>query len=295
MIRSEEIDSTIQAAIRERYTQIFAPNAVLDPTTARVKAEGTKVWRQHVKRQSPRFWGAGAVLLFSWLSLPLLAPTNEGLGVLAFLSLSAAAVGIVVGTFQRVQKDLGRHVNSDVMRSASQWVALSRAEQLYCQAVAALVDVGATVSPEIQRDLLAQLNELLSSYRKLNTLLLRFSATSASDSISALQSELGALVEKRDAQSDPIARATMGQTIELCRGRLESAQRMRPAREQAEAQQELIVQTLGSIQASLARITGASVPSSSVDVSDLQRMVHEANLRARSVDEAVAEVLTLQG
>ncbi len=66
------------------------------------------------------------------------------------------------------------------------------------------------------------------------------------------------------------------------------------AREQAETQQELILQTLASVQASLARTSAAQAPPPRAELEDLQYCVTQANQQAHAVEEAVAEVLTLR-
>ena len=108
------------------------------------------------------------------------------------------------------------------------------------------------------------------------------------------QQEVAELTRRRDAQEDPTARATMEQSLALCTGRLEHARRVEPAREQVAAQQELILQTMASVHAGLARICAAGSTPAGVDVHELQESVAGVSRQARAVEEAVTEVIALR-
>jgi hypothetical protein len=293
MIRPEEIDPTIQNALKERLSQLFTQQAALDPTSARVRSAGMAAWKEAAKRYTAHYWAAGLMFASSILSLPLMGGINEGLGVLGFFGLAAGGMAVLIGTNRRLHRQLTQYVSPDVMRGAAHLVALSRAEKLYCEAVAALIDAGRTVGEGALKEILAQLNELLASYRKLEAPLQRYRAASASQSVETLEQELAELTLRRDAQEDATARATMDQSIGLCAQRLEHARRMEPAREQAEAQQELICQTLASMQASLARIAGAGSAPAATEVNELRDSVTAVNRQTHAVEEAVTEVMAL--
>lgn len=293
MIRPHEIDPAIQSALKERLAQIFMQNAALDPVTARVKSAGLKAWRDTAKRYATHYWGACALFASSLLGAPLIAPFNEGLWVMMMLGLNGLAIGLLVSAHRKVQGELTRYVNADVMRGASHLVALSAAEQRYCEAIAGLVDAGDTLGQAAQHEILTQLNELLASYRKLEAPLTHYRAASGSQSLPELEHELAGLTQQRDAQNDQTARATMEQSIALCRQRLEHARRIEPVREQATAQQQLILQTLASIQASLTRIAAADAAPLSADVAGLRESIHRVNQQTSSVEDAVNEVLSL--
>jgi len=293
MIRPDQIDTTIQSALKERLAQIFMQNAALDPVTARVKSAGLKAWRDTAKRYASHYWGACILFASSLLSAPLIAPFNEELWALALLGLNAVAIGLVVSAHRKVQGELTRYVNADLMRGASHLVALSAAEQRYCEAIAGLVDAGDTLGQAAQQEILTQLNELLASYRKLDAPLTHYRAASGSQSMEELERELAGLTQQRDAHHDQTARATMEQSISLCRQRLDHARRIEPVREQAAAQQQLIVQTLASIQASLTRIATADAAPLSADVAGLRESIYRVNQQTSSVEDAVNEVMSL--
>jgi hypothetical protein len=293
-IRPSEVDQTVQAALKERFAQIFAQNATLDPVAARVRGAGVQKWRETAKRFAGYLWSAGAVAASSFIALPVVGPTHKGAAVLMFMLLNGLAVGLVARGFARTQQELSRFVNADVMRAAAQLVALSRAEQLYCEAVAALVDAEAALGEAVQRDMLRHLNELLETYRKLEAPLRRHRAASGGAAVEELQRDLASLQQRRAAQENEAARETMDQSIALCSRRLETALALEPAREQAEAQQELILQTLASVQSSLVSIHASPAAPPAAGVEGLQESVLQVSRQARATEEAVAEVLGLR-
>jgi hypothetical protein len=293
MIEPSEIDPTIQGALKERLAQIFIQQTALDPLSARVKAAGLKAWRETAKQYAARYWGACGLFASSLLAMPVIAPTNEGIGVLTFLALNGLALGLVIATHRKVQGELSRYVSPELMRGAAHLVALSRAEIQYCEAVAALVDAGATLGETTQKEILAELNGLLESHRKLELPVKHYRSMSGSATVATLEQELAQLALKRDGQADPAVRATMDQSVAMCGQRLEHARRIEPLQQQAEAQQEFIVQTMASIQGSLSRIAGAGANPLPTEVAGLRETVHRVHQQTRSVEDAVAELQSL--
>lgn len=291
-IRPEEIDLSIQSALKERLSQIFVGQGAQDPLTARVRSAGTQKWRETFHRFPGYLWAGGLSLATGFFSFAVLEPTNEGLAILTWLSLTAIGTCFIIDAFTLTQQELTRFVSPEAMRGASHLISLSRAEQLYCEAVAALIEAAPVLGETVQGEILQQLNGLLESHRKLDIPIRRYAA-SASVSVETLEDEIAGLNRRREELTDAAAREMMDQSIALCGRRLEQAKALKPAREQAEAQQELILQTLASVAASLTR-TGA-VPSApvSAEVTELQESVTQANRRAQAVEEAVAEVMAL--
>lgn len=296
-LRPEDIDPTIQTLLKERMALIFQQQAPpTDPVSVRVRSAGTAAWKATAAKHKAYFWGAGLSWLAGVFALPAMeSGQGEGVAVLAFLGLSALAVSLVVTGFKKTNRELTQYANADVLRYAGAQLALSRAETAYCEAVAALIDAGSVLSDEVQRDVVAQLNGLLQNYRRLENPVRQAQAAMATQSIGALEQELAGLMSRRDAQTDSVARATMDQSVELCRRRLEASRAMEPARQQAEAQQELILQTMASVQASLGRTTGVNIKTPDLNLGELQQSVAQVSTHTRAVEEAVAEVVALSG
>jgi hypothetical protein len=291
-IRPQDIDQTIQAALKDRITQIFSPHAVPDPVTARVRAAGTQRWRETARKYTVHWWVAGTSLAASVMTPPIFAHIGEAAAGLSFLGFAALGAACFFTGFLRTQKELVQFVSPDVMRAASHLIALSRAEQLYCEAVAALIDAESWVGEAGQREILGQLNISLASYRALETPVRQLRAELGGSALETLEQELAALAARRDAAEDPGARGILDQSVALCARRLEHARALEPAREKAEAQQELILQSLATVQASLARTCAAPSADSDSEVDELRRSMQEMNRRAKAIEDAVAEVAT---
>lgn len=292
-LRPEDIDPTIQSLIKERMAHIFAQNAALGPVDARVRSAGTAAWKKTAAKYSGYFWGSAASWLTAMVSLPMIQSVNEGVAVLTLLGFSVLALTLMVSGFKKTNNELTKNASPDVLRFAAEMDSLNRAERAYCAAVAALIDAGSVLSEDLQREVSQQLNGLLENYRRLEEPVRRARAASGTDSINALEQELAGLMSRRDAQTDPNARETLGKSVELCRRRLEASRAMEPARQNAEAQQELILQTMASVQASLGRTTGVNVKPADLNLGELHQSVAQVNSQTRAVEEAVAEVVAL--
>ncbi len=294
-LRTEEIDSAIQGALKQRLAQIFSPAGAQDPTAARVRSEGLRAWRETARRHLRYFVAGGGSFAASWLAAPALAVVSGPAAALGFFGLMGLGVGLVIRGFQRTNRELSRFASADLLRGAAVLVALSRAEQLYCEAVAALVDAGAVLNEAVQREILQQLNALLESHRKLEGPVRQLRAASVGGAVEALEQEVAELAQRRDTHEDEAARRTMEQSIALCTERLNHARAMEPAREKAEAQQELILQSMASVQARLARIGTAGLPAPEADAEAVRESVTQVCQQTRAVEEAVAEVVALRG
>jgi hypothetical protein len=209
--------------------------------------------------------------------------------------MQALAGGLVSRAFLKTKDDLAQFANPEVLRQAGELIALSPAERLYCEGVASLIDAGPALTGSAQGEILVQLNDLLASFRKLDGPVRQSLAARGNQSIEGLQRELAEMVGRREAASDAKARATMDQSISLCSQRLADAMALVPARDQAVAQQELILQAMTSVHASLARMAVADSVTVRADVGELQRTVARVNLETRAVEDAVEEVLALRG
>ena len=279
--------------------QITSAQGGGEPGLARLRGEAISQWRETQRRNFYHFWAAAACFVGGFAFVPLLAPSGPGLTVTALVAMQALAVGLVHRGLRRTHEELAQFANPEVMRNAGELIALSPAEKLYCEGVASLSDAERTLTEAARGEILAQLNDLLSSYRKLDgpvrqSLAARAGALRA-QSIEGLEHELAELVRLRDASSDAGARATMDQSISLCSQRLSDARALAPAQEQAEAQQELILQSLAFVQASLSRMAVANSATLPADVGALQSTVTQVNQQTRAVEDAVNEVLALRG
>lgn len=294
-ILSRDIDPVIALALKERMAQLISAQSEAVPGAARLRSTGISKWRETLRRNSYHFWSAGACFAGGIAAIPMLAPSGPGLTVAALLGMQALAVGLVCRGLRKTNQHLTQFADPEVMRNAGELIALNPLERLYCDGVASLIEAEQTLSEKVQSEILAQLNELLSSYRKLDGPVRQSLAARGNQPLAGLEDELADLIRRRDAAFDATARATLDQGIELCTQRLADARTLAPAREQAEAQQELIMQAVASVRASLSRVALADSVTAQADVGELQRTVLQVNQRTRAVEEAVDELLTLRG
>ncbi len=293
-LRPEDIDPTIRALLNERFTQIFHQrNPPTDALSARVRSAGGAAWNKALAQNAEYFWGAG-IAFFGIMFGPALA-AQSGLAnplLVLLLSTGLSTAWTVMG-IRRVQRAMTSVINADVMRYAKESLGLSEGEKAYCDAAVALMDAGNVLGEKAQRDVIKQLNGLLDNYRRLEEPARRAQAASGADSIDALEQELAGLMARRDAQLDAETRAMMDQSVELCRRRLEASRAVEPARQKVEAQQELILQTMASVQASLGRTGGVNINAPDLYLGELRQSVDQVNTQTRAVEEAVAEVVAL--
>jgi len=273
--------------------QLVRTPAGTEPGAARLHSAGARRWREALRRNSYHFWTAGACFVGGFVAVPLLASQGPGLTVTALVGMQVLAAGLIHRGMHHANEDLTQLADPEVMRNAGKLIELSSAERLYCDGVGSLIEAEQALSESVQREILSQLNDLLSSYRKLDGPVRQSLAARGSQPIEGLEHEFSELVRRRDATLDAMARATTDQSVNLCAQRLSDARALVPARERAEAQQELILQALASVHASLTRM--ALADSVEADVGALQQTVAQVNRQTRAVEDAVQEVLTLGG
>lgn len=295
-IQSQDLDPTLARALSEWMAQLIAQPAMpVERGAARLRGAGLSTWHEAVRRNSYHFWAAGASILGGIRIIPALAPHGPGLTLVALLGMQSLAVGLVVRGIHKSRFDSTQYLSAELMRGAGELLELSPAEATYCAGVAALIEAGPALTEPARGEILRQLNELLSSYRKLDGPIRQYLAAGGNQPIEKLEQELAELVRRRDLQADATARATLDQSAQLCAQRLMDARGLSPAREQAQAQQELILQALASVHASLSRLTVADSVGAQVGVEELQRTISQVNRQTRAVEEAVNEVISLRG
>lgn len=288
-IRTDQIDPLIRDTFKERVAQIVQSSS-LDPASARIKsARNTSQWAA-MRKFSGYFVGGFSLILLSPLGIIL----GERLGEEGILGIVLCMIGggaaLLISGSARVMRDLNRYVDADAMRAAGSFAALTRTEQLYCEALGALIDAEPNLSEENRDELLRQINDLLAGARRLESVMQQQAAMTSGGSLEHLERELRSLEERRENQQDASARRIMDQSITLCAQRLEASRAMAPLLEQSEAQRELIHQTLASFRASLVRVQSAGAVSIECEAQELQGAVTQTYDQARAVEQAVEEL-----
>jgi hypothetical protein len=189
-----------------------------------------------------------------------------------------------------------------LLRELLSQVAHTRAERTYAETVLLLMERGMSKNAPREKEscsLLAQMNALMQAGRELEAQEKKLQSSAGGDQVAALQTEREELERRRDAATDPVARQALAQSLELCAARLDSARRLGPVRERVQAQQEVVAQTLLTLQGALVHRDAVpeggdaslSLPPVAARV---QEVITQINNQTRAVEEAVQEVMALR-
>lgn len=176
--------------------------------------------------------------------------------------------------------------------------ARSRAEKLYVDAVLTLVktDPAHLGGEGAARDILCQLNALLDGSHVVEKGRAEVRAAQGARPVEELEAEVTALYRQSEAATDSLARATLRQSADIARARLESIRSLSGIAERLDAQQEVVCQTLASVQTALARMRVAPSPAAdAAHVQEVSETVSRINAQTRAVEQAVQEVMSLRG
>lgn len=203
-----------------------------------------------------------------------------------------AAVGSLKGVLPRPSEQL-RHA----LVPSSAEGETSRAERLYGEVIYLLVSDAATVRGQQARRaqaLLKECNTLLATYYQVERETQRVRALLAQETARPYEdSERFRLSARFASETDPIARRSLRESLELCEERWESVQSLGPLLARLEAHQEVICQALALAQAALAREQAAPAALHAPDVSLLRQTVRGITQRTRAMEEAMTEMTDL--
>jgi hypothetical protein len=190
---------------------------------------------------------------------------------------------------------LRQSVSLDQMRSVFSKLTLSRAERLYCDTLLLLAEGEQKASTVDGPGILSNLNSLLDSSRNLETQRERILAALGAASVETLEQERDNLVQQTVASDDPVVRADLQTSRALCDARLEDARALERSLKRIDAQQQVVFQTLASVQSSLMRRQLSEAPLAVPEFTTLQQSVTEIGYQTRAVEQAVQEVVSLRG
>jgi hypothetical protein len=312
-IRWEQIDPRITAKVGAYIAQTRSSDAsVTEPQTTRRHIEPTS-GVQARNLPSERLEPAWTILSFFAALFVVFLYLNACLNLMnpiATTMLSALPVGLVgistmAGIVEGGRGTSGTRLRGRVapldahLRQAFARTATTRAEQLYSDVVVllALPPTPETASLmgrrdySLRHDLLKQCNALLTDHFRLAVH--RQHVLHLIDNGNALaqaEREEQRLRTRRDAESDPVARRSYSESLDLCRERVEAVRGLAPILTRLEAHDELICQALSLAQTALTRAQTAPVALQSPDVEGLRATVRRVLNQTRAVEEAVAEL-----
>ena len=194
---------------------------------------------------------------------------------------------------QRVD-DLDGSMTSEEVRAACSVINAMRSETSYFESIALILEIGAQLDAQTGKDILSELNVLIAQARQLQAHRDNLRAAINAESADALVAQREDLRTKLSRTTDEAARQAIEQSIELLETRCQVAQTLQPSLERVEAQQEVIRQTLASVQSSLARMKVAPDALTAPDIAVIQSSISEVTGQTRAVEQAVQEVMSIR-
>jgi hypothetical protein len=273
--------------------------------------------RQHPHTREREAQLAARTVLQRTSTAPLVLRFASSVGV-GFLTLFLVAGGINSGTIpgplviaapalggltywlswwvnkqQRVD-DLENSMTSEEVRAAGSVMNATPCETSYFESIALLLEIGAQLDARTGTDILSELNVLIAQASQLQAHRDNLRAAINAESADTLVAQCEDLRTKLSRTTDEAARQAIEQSIELLETRCQVAQTLQPSLERVEAQQEVIRQTLVSVQSSLARMKVAPDALTVPDISVIQSSISEVTGQTRAVEQAVQEVMAIR-
>ncbi len=214
-----------------------------------------------------------------------------------FVTVLAAGTGLGTWWAQKASPKQRLHeaITLEEMRAVLPLLTLNRAERIYCDALLMLRRIEEREGTEpMFREMLSQLNELLASYRQLESRRLSLLPIMGMLSVTELEREFGELGQRLDNTQDSVTRTAMQQSLEMCGARLESAKQIKQNMERLQTQQEAVMQTLASGMSAIARLQVAPSIQVQATAEELTQSVARMHQQNYAVEQAVEEVLTLR-
>jgi hypothetical protein len=264
---------------------------------ARIGPAMTDVARRQSSFGMKVFTGFMASTFLSFGSVVLLMSQNPNhwIGPLTGALIWILGLTATMTSANRGLKQTICDVTAADLRKASQLPSLSRSEAAYVRALAALTEASSLLGEALSRDLLTQLNDLVVNARTLAAQKEQLNTALGSTPLPELERERQALSARLASAPDEASRRAIEQSIQLCDGRLVRAQPLAPGLARVEAQEEVVYQTLASVESSLQqmRLTPGQTPDLQVEVEEIRRSTTEAVFQTKAVEAAVQEVVTL--
>lgn len=148
----------------------------------------------------------------------------------------------------------------------------------------------APIDPASRREAMVELQALMADEDQLATYRAEAEAIAASSDADEVLREIEVLEAKLNSVTDPVAQATYAQSLEIARGRLDSANRYRPYFERVDAQLEVVRQTLLRFRSDLGRASGSGRLTALESLPGLRRSALEIRSHAEEIERAVEEL-----
>ena len=214
---------------------------------------------------------------------------------MAFMGAYLSGIGTGVGSLILARFGRKSEITPEEIRALADGMDLDRPQTIYLDTVCALMEAGGNVSDSTGRDILSTLNELLEQALYVRGRLDRLQKAASTESVLELEQERARLADRAAKAEDSEARADLDQSLAICDERLKNALSLEPLIERMDAQREVIEQTMLSVQSSVSRLLVAPAAVAAPDVEEVKRIVSEVTAQTRAVEDAVQQVIALQG
>lgn len=293
VLKGTDIEPGIRQSILDQITAAAGPGRTPSPEASRAAAESRRRFMGGWKGVAR--WIGGCAALGAGLGIVIAAtggPTEAAFGV-GFMTLYFGGILGIVRAALRV-RGIANIVHPDLMEAWLPALNLSPVERAYCEALVVLSAEHTGLDEVTARDVLTRLNLLVQHSRELETRRESLARMLGSERLSELEAERDRIAGRLEAVSDAQARDSLQQSLSLCENRLSQASSVAPHIERLEAQQEVVIQTMQSVAASLARMQALPADTESPVVDEIKRSVSDVVTQVRAVEQAVQEVVSLQ-
>jgi hypothetical protein len=171
---------------------------------------------------------------------------------------------------------------------------LSKAEQSYVEIVLQMMDERTGLDEIAGQEMLEALNRLIEDYRQILMQTEAVLAAMRENPMRTLEEERTRLAARLQQTADPVARQTLQRSLDISESRLENARALATALERLDAQEEMCRQTLASVRSSLSRMKTSRAALTTGDQEEIERVAENLNARARAVEQAIQEVMSLR-
>jgi hypothetical protein len=262
--------------------------------------EGQKQVRELIaKRKGAAGWmplGLVGLAFASIMGTIPFADAQAGIFVAGLVTSFASSIGATWLAAHKVDPvpSMRGAVTADEMKAVFPHLSLSQAERVYSRTLMLLAEQDRPADEHSLRRILGQLNTLLNTSRQLEVQRNAILASVGTNTSAQVEREVSDLTLQVEQADDTLVRQDLVKSLGLCDARLQDTRALELALRRLDAQQQVVLQTLGSAHTSLARHQVAQVPLAAPDVDVIQEAVVRINEETRSVEQAVQEVMALR-
>ncbi|GAB4470277.1 MAG: hypothetical protein OHK0029_43070 [Armatimonadaceae bacterium] len=187
------------------------------------------------------------------------------------------------------------HYPAEVLEVLLDLLELQPVEKRYGELMVVLAQEHSAIDTTTRQNLISQANGLLEDFRQLEQKRTEILAEHTPETIAAIETERQRLVEEARAATDPVVRQTKEKSAELLAHRVEDTTTILQVAERMSAQQEAILETLGTLRSTLIRLSVAPSRLKETEINPLYDTIEQTRRQTVAVEQSVEEVIALTG